>query len=206
VSFIGQAQSVQPCKQPSGVNRGICIHGAKLTPHGLVPQVVKNFKTKCTPPLANNCVLRIMRRRRYIKAERGRSSGVERNLAKVEVVSSNLIARSNSLIKKQLVTRLSDSAECRHVSEQTVNRWFDRCQIGANNFNCSHRVLKYPAFRRADISKSRVIWLDEEPPADIYDECLMRTTTTTGIMMLTFTPLDGLSDVTEMCMPSNAGI
>jgi hypothetical protein len=60
---------------------------------------VKNFKTKCTPPLANNCVLRIMRRRRYIEAERGRSSGVERNLAKVEVVSSNLIARSNSLIK-----------------------------------------------------------------------------------------------------------
>ena len=29
----------------------------------------------------------------------GRSSGVERNLAKVDVVSSNLIARSNSLNK-----------------------------------------------------------------------------------------------------------
>ena len=31
-----------------------------------------------------------------VKQGRGRSSGVERNLAKVEVVSSNLIARSNA--------------------------------------------------------------------------------------------------------------
>ena len=30
----------------------------------------------------------------YLASRRGRSSGVERNLAKVEVVSSNLIARS----------------------------------------------------------------------------------------------------------------
>ncbi len=33
-------------------------------------------------------------RHAFWKAECGRSSGVERNLAKVEVVSSNLIARS----------------------------------------------------------------------------------------------------------------
>ena len=35
-------------------------------------------------------------------AGRGRSSGVERNLAKVEVVSSNLIARSNYLLRISL--------------------------------------------------------------------------------------------------------
>lgn len=40
-----------------------------------------------------------------------------------------------------------------------------------------------------------VIWLDEEPPEDIYEECLVRTMTTNGLMMLTFTPLLGLSQV-----------
>lgn len=39
------------------------------------------------------------------------------------------------------------------------------------------------------------IWLDEEPPEDIYTECLLRTMTTNGIIMLTFTPLRGMSDV-----------
>ncbi|AXU20393.1 hypothetical protein C7W88_17085 [Novosphingobium sp. THN1] len=39
-----------------------------------------------------------------------------------------------------------------------------------------------------------LIWLDEECPLDIYNECLIRTATTRGILMLTFTPLSGLSD------------
>ncbi len=46
-----------------------------------------------------------------------------------------------------------------------------------------------------------VIWLDEEPPMDVYGECLIRTATTNGIIMLTFTPLSGLSDVVLQFMP-----
>ncbi len=45
------------------------------------------------------------------------------------------------------------------------------------------------------------IWLDEEPPADIYGECLIRTATTGGLILSTFTPLEGLSDVALMFMP-----
>jgi len=40
-----------------------------------------------------------------------------------------------------------------------------------------------------------VIWPDEEPPQDIYTEMLLRTMTTNGIVLTTFTPLMGLSDV-----------
>lgn len=40
-----------------------------------------------------------------------------------------------------------------------------------------------------------VIWLDEEPPMDIYSECLTRLATTAGNLMATFTPLLGMSDV-----------
>lgn len=39
------------------------------------------------------------------------------------------------------------------------------------------------------------IWMDEEPPLPIYTECLTRTATTQGLVMLTFTPLNGATDV-----------
>ena len=39
--------------------------------------------------------------------------------------------------------------------------------------------------------------LDEEPPLDIYTECLTRTNATGGIVWLTFTPLLGMSDVVK---------
>ena len=47
-----------------------------------------------------------------------------------------------------------------------------------------------------------VIWLDEEAPMDIYGECLIRTMTTGGIIMLTFTPLMGLTEVVLNYMPN----
>lgn len=40
-----------------------------------------------------------------------------------------------------------------------------------------------------------VVWFDEEPPSDIYDEGLARTIATGGLVFLTFTPLLGMSDV-----------
>ena len=39
-----------------------------------------------------------------------------------------------------------------------------------------------------------IIWLDEEPPLDIYTESLLRTMTNDGMVMLTFTPLLGMSE------------
>ena len=42
-----------------------------------------------------------------------------------------------------------------------------------------------------------VIWCDEEPPADCYTEMLYRTVTTRGIVMVTFTPLRGMSEVVK---------
>ena len=47
-----------------------------------------------------------------------------------------------------------------------------------------------------------VIWDDEEPPEDVYGEQLMRVATTKGILMLTFMPLLGMSQVVLNFMPS----
>lgn len=38
-----------------------------------------------------------------------------------------------------------------------------------------------------------IIWLDEECPEDVYTECLMRTLTCQGIVIVTFTPVEGLT-------------
>ncbi len=49
-----------------------------------------------------------------------------------------------------------------------------------------------------------LIWLDEESPQDVYTECLLRLMTTLGLMMLTFTPLSGVSEVVMQYMDDAA--
>jgi phage terminase large subunit-like protein len=43
-----------------------------------------------------------------------------------------------------------------------------------------------------------LIWLDEEPPMEIYMEALTRTNATKGGTMITFTPLLGMSQVVRL--------
>lgn len=47
-------------------------------------------------------------------------------------------------------------------------------------------------------------WEDEEPPESIHTELVMRTMTTGGMVMCTFTPLKGLTDVALSFMPELA--
>lgn len=55
-------------------------------------------------------------------------------------------------------------------------------------------------------AKVEVVWFDEEPPLPIYTEGLTRTMSTVpgepnGIVMSTFTPLKGISDVVKTFLP-----
>jgi len=45
------------------------------------------------------------------------------------------------------------------------------------------------------------VWLDEEPPRDVYDECRTRIMDCNGRMVSTFTPLEGLTEVALMFQP-----
>lgn len=44
-------------------------------------------------------------------------------------------------------------------------------------------------------TNKHLIWLDEECAMQIYTECLLRTMTTNGLILATFTPLLGMSDL-----------
>ena len=49
-----------------------------------------------------------------------------------------------------------------------------------------------------------VIWLDEEPEANdygIYTECLTRTLTSGGLVLCTFTPLQGVTEIVKSFLP-----
>lgn len=48
-----------------------------------------------------------------------------------------------------------------------------------------------------------LIWLDEEPPMDIYTECVFRGRTVNGGILLTFTPLSGPTDVVRSFQTAN---
>jgi phage terminase large subunit-like protein len=49
-----------------------------------------------------------------------------------------------------------------------------------------------------------VVWYDEEPPEEIYDEGLARTIATGGIAYLSFTPLLGMSSVVKRFLLENS--
>jgi phage terminase large subunit-like protein len=64
----------------------------------------------------------------------------------------------------------------------------------------------YDQGRKAFQGTKRCIWLDEEPPMDVYTECLLRTASTgdgpSGLLLATFTPLEGMSEVVTAFLDS----
>lgn len=91
-----------------------------------------------------------------------------------------------SISWKQGVQDLLDTIKVKHVSGGWSTLGVKAYQQGRGSF---------------EGTEQDVIWLDEEPPLDVYAECLVRTMTTRGMVILTFTPLEGLSDVVLSFLP-----
>ena len=65
------------------------------------------------------------------------------------------------------------------------------------------KIKSYAEGRKSfEGTEQDIIWLDEECPMPIYTECITRTMTTNGLIMLTFTPLEGLTDTVLQFMPN----
>jgi phage terminase large subunit-like protein len=78
-----------------------------------------------------------------------------------------------------------------------------KASTGISTFRVKHtsgawsqvEFKSYEAGRQAFEGTARSIWCDEEPPEDVYSECLLRTMTGDNLFMMTFTPLKGASKV-----------
>ena len=88
---------------------------------------------------------------------------------------------------KQGVANMVDTIPIKHVSGGESELGFKSYEQGRTSFEGTGQ---------------HVIWDDEEPPEDVYDEQLMRVLTTKGILMLTFTPLLGMTQVVLGFMPT----
>lgn len=55
-------------------------------------------------------------------------------------------------------------------------------------------------------TKKHGCWLDEEPEAPVYDEAMLRLMTTNGLMLCTFTPLMGLTEIALRYLPDLAPV
>lgn len=95
---------------------------------------------------------------------------------------------AGQLTWKQGVADLVDTIRVRHKSGGWSKLGLKSYQQGRGSF---------------EGTAQHVIWDDEEPPMDVYGEQIIRTATTKGILMLTFTPLEGMSDVVQQFLPSN---
>jgi len=84
------------------------------------------------------------------------------------------------------VPNLIDTAQIRHKSGGLSTIGLKSYQQGRGSF---------------EGTEQDGIWLDEEPPLDIYGECLIRTATTNGMIYITFTPLEGMSEVVMQFLP-----
>lgn len=87
---------------------------------------------------------------------------------------------------KQGVADLIDTVKIKHKSGGWSKLGLKSYQQGRGSF---------------EGTAQHVIWDDEEPPEDVYGEQIIRTATTGGILMLTFTPLEGMSEVVQRFLP-----
>jgi phage terminase large subunit-like protein len=95
----------------------------------------------------------------------------------------------SKIIKKPGIPYAIDRAQVKHVSGGYSSIQFFSFDQGREKFQGSsvHRV-----------------WIDEEPPNDIYNECRMRVLDTNGIIVFTFTPLGGVTELYDSLLQDDS--
>lgn len=107
-------------------------------------------------------------------------------------------ARGTGLIPKRCIEQIRPYAGIPdHVDTATIR-----------NVHGGYSTLQFRSYDQKRIAwqgtERDVIWLDEEPPIEIYTEALIRVMTTGGILIGTFTPLEGMTEVVLSFMPELA--
>jgi phage terminase large subunit-like protein len=96
---------------------------------------------------------------------------------------------------KRGVADLADIVKVKHIDEsgEWSGGW---SRIGLKSYDQGRRVFQGTA--------KHWIWLDEEVPEPVYGECIIRLMTTKGLMIMTFTPLQGLTPLINSFLAATA--
>lgn len=114
-------------------------------------------------------------------------SHASKRLSGTGIVPGHLIDHG-SVSWRQGVNDLVDEIRVKHASGGWSRLGFKSAQQGRGAFEGTAQHL---------------IHLDEEFPIEIYTECLTRTATTGGIILATWTPLDGQTETVQQFYPKD---
>jgi phage terminase large subunit-like protein len=87
---------------------------------------------------------------------------------------------------KRGISNLLDTAKVKHRSGGWSEIGLKSYEQGRGSFEGTEKDL---------------VWLDEEPPVEVYEECGIRLMTRRGHLLLTFTPMEGMSKVVLEFIP-----
>lgn len=102
------------------------------------------------------------------------------------LVPTELIGRAPGQVTWRRSVDLIDSIKVKHAS----GRW---SKLQLKSYEQGRKIFQG--------TTQHLIWVDEEPPIDVYDEARLRTMTVNGITMLTYTPLEGLTETVLSFLP-----
>lgn len=130
----------------------------------------------------------------------GDTSETTRDIVQLELLGPKEDMGTGMIPKRYLVGEPSarrgvsdavDTAKVQHISGGISSLGFKSYDQGRKKFQGT---------------KKHGCWLDEEPEAPIYDETMLRLMTTNGLMLCTFTPLMGLTEIALRFLPDLAPI
>ena len=122
------------------------------------------------------------------------------NVTTRDILQTNLLgepgdpeSKGTGFIPKDCILETTRKAQVPNAVETVLVRHY--CPLTGNQNGVSRCDFKayeqgMPKFMGMPMDW---IWLDEQPPDDIYNQCLARTVSTGGIIMMTFTPEDGVN-------------
>jgi phage terminase large subunit-like protein len=150
-------------------------------PHWWIGKTFEN-PTKCWAAGKTNETTRDIVQEKLLGKVTG--SGANKSVSGTGMIPGDLIG---NITWKQGVPNLVDNVQIKHKpSGEWSTLGFKSYQQGRGSF---------------EGTEQEVIWLDEEPPIEVYGECVIRTATTNGIILMTFTPLEGMSETVMQFLP-----
>jgi len=121
----------------------------------------------------------------------GDTATTVRDIIQKKLVGDDLLDMGSGMLPKQSII----TEKCK--TRRNVPEALEIIKVRHSSGGESTIVLKTYEQGRATWQGTEVdvIWVDEECPMDVYGEGLIRLMTTQGIMLLTFTPLQGVTDL-----------
>ena len=130
----------------------------------------------------------------YITVDAGDTSQTVRDIIQAKLLGP-VGAFGTGLIRKELIVRTTAR---QGIPDAVQDIYVTHTSGGTSSLTLKSYDQKRLSFQGTG---KHVIWLDEEPDLGVYSECLLRTMTTNGLVMCTFTPMLGLSEVVMNYLP-----